>query len=192
MDKTGVVLSTLTIVAIVVGPVAALWVQRVLDQIRDARNRKMWIFKTLMSNRATRLSPVYVQALNLIDVEFTAKNAAEEAVRRTWKELLDLYQNFKTTPNASEKATELNAALLAVIGKSLGYDFDKVHLKKGAYYPEFLGNVDLEQHSLRRSILELLAGKRRIPVGVFQEEFPAIRLPEEERVPVTEAKTLHG
>jgi hypothetical protein len=176
MDKAGIVLGIVTVLAIVVGPVAALWIQRLLDEGRDKKNRKLWIFKTLMSNRATRLSPVYVQALNLIDVEFT--DPKEKAVREAWKELLDLYTNYKTTPNALEQVGELTAVMLAAMGKALGYDFDKVYLKKGVYYPEFLGNVELEQHALRRSFLELLAGKRRIPVGVLQDKFPDINLPD--------------
>ncbi|HKW16599.1 MAG TPA: DUF6680 family protein [Terriglobales bacterium] len=177
MDTAAVVLGVITIAAIIVGPIAALWVQRKLDEGRDTRKRKLWIFKTLMSNRATRLSPQYVQALNLIDVEFTAANPKEKGVRDAWKELNDLYSNYKETPNAADKATELNAVLLAAMGKSLGYDFDKVYLKKGAYYPEFLGNIEFEQHALRRALLELLGGKRRIPVGVFEEKFAPIRVP---------------
>lgn len=169
-------LGIVTVLAIVVGPVAALWVQRILDEERDKKNRKLWIFKTLMSNRATRLAPLYVQALNLIDVEFTEPK--EKAIREAWKELLDLYTNFKTTHNATEQVGELTAALLAEMAKVLGYDFDKVYLKKGVYYPEFLGNVEVEQHALRRAVLELLAGKRRIPVGVLEDKFPEINLPD--------------
>jgi len=177
MDATGIVLGAITILAIIVGPIAALWVQRKLDEGRDERNRKMWVFKTLMSNRAVRTSPAYVQALNLIDVEFTANSDKEKAVRDAWKELMDLYKDFNVTPNAADKSTELNAVLLAAMGKALGYSFDKVYLKKGAYYPEFLGNVELEQHALRRALLDLFAGKRRIPVGVFEEKFPEIKVP---------------
>ena len=168
------VLSAVTIAAIYYGPISALKIQRKLDDEREARSRKLHIFKTLMSNRATRMSPQYVQSLNLIDVEFTASNDKEKAVRDAWKELLDLFVNFKNTPNASEKADDLNAILLAAMGKSLGYDFDKVHLKKGAYYPEFLGNVEVEQHTLRKKVLELLDGKgtRKLPVAVFEQRFP--------------------
>jgi hypothetical protein len=176
MDTAGIVLGIVTVLAIVIGPVAALWVQRILDEGRDKKNRKLWIFKTLMSNRATRLAPLYVQALNLIDVEFTEPK--EKAIREAWKELLDLYTNFKTTPNAVEHVGELTATLLAEMAKVLGYDFDKVYLKKGVYYPEFLGNVEVEQHALRRAVLELLAGKRRIPVGVLEDKFPEINLPD--------------
>lgn len=192
MDRAGIVLGIVTVLAIVVGPVAALWIQRILDEGREKKNRKLWIFKTLMSNRATRLSPLYVQALNLIDVEFT--DPKEKAVREAWKELLDLYTNYKTTPNALEQVGELTAVMLAAMGKTLGYDFDKVYLKKGVYYPEFLGNVELEQHALRRSFLELLAGKRRIPVGVLQDKFPEINLPDLgiEELDAMEPKKLNG
>ena len=177
MDKAAIVLGVITIIAIVVGPIAALWIQRILDESRDVRNRKMWIFKTLMSNRAVRLSAPYVQALNLIDVEFTATNDKEKAVRNAWKELSDLYASWKTTANAVEKSDELNATLLSAMGAALGYDFDRVYLKKGAYYPEFLSNVELERHGLRRALLELLNGQRRVPVGVFEEKFPEIKVP---------------
>lgn len=170
----GLLLSAATIFAIYYGPIQALKIQRNLDEEREARKRKVYVFKTLMSNRATRLSPNYVQALNLIDVEFTGANDKEKAVREAWKELLDLFQNYKTTPNAMDKSDELNAALLAAMGKSLGYDFDKVYLKKGAYYPEFSVNVELEQHSLRKRVLELLdgSGTRKLPIAIFEQRFP--------------------
>jgi hypothetical protein len=195
MDKTGIVLGAITVVAIVVGPIAALWIQRLLDESRDVRKRKMWIFKTLMSNRATRMAPVYVQALNLIDVEFISDNEKEKAVRNAWKELADLYLNWKNTANALEKADELNAVLLSEMGKVLGYDFDKVYLRKGAYYPEYLQNAELEQHALRRALLELLNGQRRVPVGVFEERFPEIKVPKvdiEQFAGVAEPKKLSG
>src|ERR1019366_9617171 len=63
-----------TIIAIVRGPIVALRIQRAIEDERATKNRKLWIFKTLMSNRATRMAPVFVQALNLIDVEFTARS----------------------------------------------------------------------------------------------------------------------
>jgi uncharacterized protein DUF6680 len=180
MDKTillsvvGLLLSAVTIFAIYYGPISALKIQRNLDEDRGARDRKLYIFKTLMSNRATRMSPLYVQALNLIDVEFTANNDKEKAVRDAWKELLDVYSNYKTMPNALEKVDDLTAAMLAMMGKTLGYDFDKVYLKKGAYYPEGSFNVEQEQHALRKRVLELLdgTGTRKLPIAVFEQRFP--------------------
>jgi len=195
MDKTGIVLGVLTAVAIVVGPVAALYIQARRDIKREAKNRKMEVFKTLMSYRATRLAPVFVQALNLIDVEFDGDNGKEKNVRNAWKELLDLLNNYRTTPNAEERSRELTADLLQAMGICLGYDFDRVQVKKGAYYPEGLVNTEQEQHAVRRGILDVLQGKRRIPIGVFEDRFPAINLPEvpaEELPPEDAPKKLLG
>jgi hypothetical protein len=181
MDTTGIVLSVLTIIAIVVGPIVALDVQRRLDKGREERNRKLWVFKTLMSFRATALAPQFVQALNLIEVEFDSKNENEKAVVVAWKVLLDhfgeLGQTKNVPANAAEKTATLTTALLIAMGKCLGYDFDEVQIKKGAYYPMGLGNVEQEQHAVRRGILQVLSGKRRIPVGIFEDKFAEINLP---------------
>jgi hypothetical protein len=183
MDKTdvfaivGILLSLITVLAIYRGPIEALKIQRKLDEEREGKNRKVGIFKTLMSNRVVRPTPAYVQALNLIDVEFTGDSLEEKAVRVAWKELHDLYSNWKTTQNAEDKSNELNAVLLSAMGKCLGYEFDKVYLKKGGYYPEFFGNVEMEQHTLRRQLLELLDGKRKLPIAKFVEDFPDVKLP---------------
>jgi hypothetical protein len=60
-----------TIVAIIRGPIIALRIQRTLDEEREVRNRKIEVFKTLMSARPTLMSPTFVHALNMIDLEFT-------------------------------------------------------------------------------------------------------------------------
>jgi hypothetical protein len=185
MDKTdvfaivGAVLSVVSIFAIYYGPISALKIQRKLDEERETKNRKLQLFKTLVSYRATRLAPAYVQALNLIDVEFTEDNDKEKVVRERWKELRDVYDNYKTTANPEERSADLNASLLAAIGESLGYHFDKVYLRRGGYYPEFLGNVEVEQHSLRRQLLELLdgTGKRKLPIATFEQKFPDVKPP---------------
>ena len=68
-------------------------------------------------------------------------------------------------------------------------------MKKGAYYPEGLVNTEQEQHAVRRGILDVLQGKRRIPVGVFEDRFPPINLPEipeEELPPPNAPKKLLG
>ena len=78
-----IVISVLTVVAIIVAPIVALNVQRKADEAREWKNRKLWIFKTLMSKRSTRLNPAFVQALNMIDIEFTA--APEKGIQDAWK-----------------------------------------------------------------------------------------------------------
>ena len=159
------------------GPISALRIQRELDDQREARNRKLYIFKTLMTYRVTPVNINFVQALNLIDVEFTGSNREEKAVREAWKELLDHFNSYSAVQNPAEKSIELTATLLSAMGKSLNYDFDRVYLKKGAYYPAFALNVEQEQHALRKQVLELLdgTGQRKLPVALFEQRFPDVR-----------------
>jgi len=139
------------------------------------------VFKTLMSFRATALAPSFVQALNLIDVEFNGDNGKEKAVRNAWKVLLDHYTDLAKakepgSDTLTEKSTQLMANLLMAMGQCLGYDFDEVLVRKGSYYPTGLGDVEAEQHAIRRGVLNVLSGRGRIPVGVFEEKFPPITL----------------
>lgn len=180
--------AALTILAIVAGPIIALELQRRLDKGREARNRKVWVFKTLMAFRATALSPHFVQALNLIDVEFEGKGE-EKKVVDAWTVLLDHFGDLATLNKkqppataaehvaAAEKTASLTTALLIAMGRCLGYDFNEVQIKKGAYYPMGLGNVEEEQHAVRRGVLDVLQGRRRIPVGIFEDRFPPITVP---------------
>jgi len=184
-----------TIVAIVLGPILALRIQRKLDEHREVRGRKLGIFKTLMSFRATRLSPAYVQALNLIDIEFT--DPSEKPVRDAWKELQDHYSDWgRKAPEQRkvdekrdpERADELLAELLVKMGATLDYNFDKVYVKKGVYYPEGLTDMEQEQHALRKRLLGLLAGNSKLPIAVFEEKFAPMTVLQEPGSGVDEAR----
>jgi hypothetical protein len=174
-----VVVSALTIFAIFYAPIVALEVQRKADQAREQQGRKLWIFKTLMGNRARRLNANFVQAINMIDIEFTDPD--EKGVRDSWKELLDHYTAWgaktpaqrKVSDDADvERSNDLLAAMLMKMGEVLGYGFDKVYIKKGFYYPEGLGSIEAEQHALRRSVLSLLSGQgMKLPVAIFTQDF---------------------
>lgn len=160
-------------------PLHALKVQRQLDEEREHDGRKLWIYKTLMSNRATRIKPDFVQALNMIDIEFNKPD--EKPIRDAWKELNDHYQVWGAkTPEQKkkdedadiERSTTLLTELLLTMGSSLGYPFDRVVIRKGFYYPEGLVNIEQEQHALRGAVLNLLSGKgAKLPVAVFEQKF---------------------
>jgi hypothetical protein len=85
-------------------PVHALRIQRMLDEAKERSGRKLWIYKTLMSNRATRLKLEFVQALNLIDIEFL--EPGEKGVRDAWKELNDHYTDWGAKTEERKKADE--------------------------------------------------------------------------------------
>ena len=77
----------LTIIAILIGPFLGIYVYGKIEDRKHAYNRKLDVYKTLMATRGTQLSPDYVNALNRIDVEFTADD--EKAVRD-----VDLHRNL--------------------------------------------------------------------------------------------------
>lgn len=125
------------------------------------------------------MSPAYIQALNLIDIEFAGDDPREKEVIKAWRELMDAYSSYKDLQNANERVNEHTATMLESMGKCLGYDFDKVLIKKGAYYPEFHVDIERDQHALRKGILELLdgTGRRKLPIAVFEQSFPDVKLP---------------
>ena len=49
----------ITIAAIIVGPVLALFAQRVLDNIRETKKRKHALFHALLTSRGTPLSNMF-------------------------------------------------------------------------------------------------------------------------------------
>ena len=174
----------LTILAIIVGPLLALWLQRMAENRREKRQGRLWVFKTLMMYRATPLAYPYVQALNLIDVSFNANSDEEKAVRAAWNTLLDHLTVHKGQPDFLENTRTLTATLLAAMGKCLGYDFEEVYLKRHAYQPEGHGKVEEEQHELRGLLLQVLRNDRRIPIALFPGDFRPIILPPDEPPPV--------
>lgn len=159
----------LTILAIVIGPIAAVQVETWLEKRREDRARKLWIFKTLMATRASTLSAEHVQALNVIDLEF--RGDADKAVSTAWKTYLDHLNSFpkddeKRQAVWSEKSVDLLGRLLLTMGQSLGYEFDEVHIKKGIYFPQAHGDMDLEARIIRRGLAQLLLGDRTLKMEV--------------------------
>jgi hypothetical protein len=100
----------------------------------------------------------HVQALNMIDVLFNGKSGKDLAIRRTWLVYLDFLNQRPPSGEEparahNEKGVDLLVNLLAEIATSLRYDFDKVHLKRGGYYPQ--GQATESQ--ARLAILDALA-----------------------------------
>jgi hypothetical protein len=175
MSQTAIAIAS--IVAIVVGPVAALAIQRWADHRREKRKEKLWVFKTLMMYRATRLNFNFVQALNVIDVVFSGESQKEKEVRTAWKVLLDHLTTDQKPVSAQQKAFDLTIALLVQMGKSLGYDFDEVYLKRQVYQPVGHTQVEEEQNEIRALVLRLLKGQGRLPVAFFPDTFDPLPLP---------------
>ena len=163
----------LAILAILVAPIVALQIQKYIEDRKEIRARKMQIFRTLMATRATRLDAKHIEALNMIDIEFF-KN---EKVTEKWKLLLDNFANYPQDPNeknyesklssCAEKSDGLFVDLLSEMAKSLDYKFDEVHLKRNIYIPKGQTDYMMSQEFMRRAFVEVLSGKRAIPIKIL-------------------------
>ena len=56
------------------------------------------------------------------------------------------------------------------MSQTLGYGFDKVQLKKGAYTPQGYADFELENSLLRRGTIDMLYGKRPLPVELAEKK----------------------
>jgi hypothetical protein len=123
----------LTLLAIVLGPILAVQIEKFISARREDKNRKLSIFKTLMATRGSILSWPHVEALNRIDLEFS-HNKKFNKVIISWKEYFDnLCQDKEALEEIrlwSARNQELLTNLLYEIGQSLGYKFDKVLIKR--------------------------------------------------------------
>ena len=155
----------LMILAVLLAPFVAVQVQKWLEFGRERRSRKMDVFRTLMTTRANPVSLPHVQALNMIDIEFSGTGQEAKAVVEAWK----LYHDHLNTPDEDtsrwrNRSGELLVDLLYLMSRSLGYEFDKVQLKRGIYSPQAHGDEIMYQQLARRAVLDILRGNRAIPI----------------------------
>lgn len=160
----------LMIAAVLLAPLAAVQVQKFLERYREDKARKLNVFKTLMATRAATVSPQHVQALNMIDLEF--QGVKYKGVTDAWKTYLDHLSHHpkddeKQQAIWGERRVDLLAKLLIEMGKSLGYTFDEVHVKRGIYAPEAHAQYETEEQLIRNGLVRLLHGRSHLKMDVM-------------------------
>jgi hypothetical protein len=176
-------LEILTLIAIFVGPITAIQVQKFIEYRNEHRSRQLHIFRTLMGTRATRLAPEHVAALNMIDMDFSVKKKKEKPTVLAWRVLLDQFGKYPSEKNyteqkeysdaisrAAEKSEDYFVDLLFEMSKSLGYDFEKVHIKNGCYAPTGHAEIENDQRSVRKGLIGLFSG--HIPLNMNLQSVP--------------------
>lgn len=167
----------LIVAAALLGPILAVQAQKAVEGIRERRNRKAWVFQRLMATRAARISPDHVQALNMIDIVFYGRRIvgvqrrtkSEQTVLDAWREYHD-HLSTKAEGDGLQlwhaKGDELFVNLLHAIALDVGFRFDRVQLKKGAYSPIAHGDLEFEQSAMRKLALRVLAGENALKMNV--------------------------
>jgi hypothetical protein len=166
----------LIIVAVLAGPIFAVQVQKWLEFKRERKSRKMQVFRTSMSTRGIIPSSSLMEAFNMIDIEFYD----EEKVKESWKLLLDCLNSFPQDINAAdfktkldscnEKTKDLTTDLIYEMAQSLGFHYDKVHLKRAVYIPKVQVETLYDSEFLRKSLVEVFLGKKPLPIKIVEEQ----------------------
>lgn len=135
-------LEWLTLLAIIVGPILALLMQRVLDWLRQDKQQRLNLYLTLMGTRGAPVSQQHVQALNSVAVVFNKRRHAK--IRRAWETFLQHVNTQRETAPGTwdERYADLKADLLQAMGADVGYNFTIDDMKRQLYAP--LGHVEAE------------------------------------------------
>ena len=88
-----------------VAPFFAVFAQRAIETWREKRGRRLSVFKSLMATRGAALSLQHVQALNMIELEFT--KPGDEAIRRAWRSYHDHLNSYPENTDESLHAGEV-------------------------------------------------------------------------------------
>ena len=171
-DWLNVAILIATIIAIVAGPIAAVIVTRKHDVAREKLRRRHDIFNRLMMTRRVALSLDHVTALNVIQTEFHD----DEKIISAFKKYIDLLARplpaVGSDPTVfrhfTEERDDAFNELMFCVGQHLGFDLDKRDLAKYSYVPQGWVNVEAEQTAIRQLAIEVLQGKRGVPVTPFR------------------------
>lgn len=170
--------------ATLLGPILAVQAQKWLEGTRERKNRKTRVFEQLMATRAARLSPDHVQALNTIDLVFYGgfvfgahrRTRKEQAILDAWKEYHDNLGEGSDLSEAQQQAhyakrEELFLNLLYAMAQDVGYTFDRVQLKRGAYTPVAHEEIESDQRMLRKTLIRTMSGD--VPLSMRVVQMPA-------------------
>ena len=151
------------VVATITGPILAVRVQKIIEQSKEHRGRKGWVFTTLMATRGQRVSFDHVKALNMIDLAFYGvrffgnlrRTKTEQGVIDTWHEYLE-HLNDKNGQDPSfnvdswaATGNELFYNLLYAIAIDTGYKITREQLKAGGYSPIARETLEMDYSAVR-------------------------------------------
>lgn len=138
MGQVVLLLATALISGLLATCVTLFWQRKT-----EAFNRKMNVFRTLMSNRYMVSSEECVNALNTIDIVFYKDKNVREAYKAFWEEASKIPFSFQATDEKFLK-------LLDVMARSLKLEdihWDEI---KHYYYPTGLAESLTEEATLRK------------------------------------------
>ena len=159
--------------ATLAGPFLAVYVTEKQRKKAEARNRKIHVFRSLMATRSANLAAAHVEALNLVEVEFDPSVRSEKDVVDAWRLYLAHLNDSNYPPEVwGARRVDLLVELLFSMSRSLGYSYGKNEIRSGTYFPKGYGDAENENTEIRKLWLDVLRGRRRVPMRVELEGQP--------------------
>lgn len=144
----------MTTIAILLSPVIAVLVSIWVQDRKDKRGQKKFIFASLMSTRHHNISDEIVRSLNMIDVVFHDK----KKVRKLWREYYEMLHNKGyDNPTGWEQWKTKKYELIQEMAKASGYrKMIKTIDVERVYSPVSLSEEAAKSKALIDSLLEKL------------------------------------
>lgn len=154
------------VIATLLGPVLAVQVQKWVERGRAQSQRRITVFRTLMTTRGALLAPAHVEAINVIPIEFYGKRGRRLKIIEKWKEYIDhLYKDPAEQSWISTRTRLLNE-LLAMIGSYIGYKFNSVEISRELYSPRGHATIESDQEIIRSGLAKVFKGELGFPMDV--------------------------
>lgn len=156
------------VAATFLGPIAAILVSLWRERRSRVRERRMWIFRTLMATRRVAIREEHVSAINQIEVEFYE----DRGVMAAWKNYVGHLNSYPRQENVTDqerlewerRRNGLLAVLLAAIGKRLGFAIGEVEIQEGGYAPEAWQARELAALNALNFLVDLSEGRKVLPI----------------------------
>ena len=144
----------ITIVALIAGPAAAVWIGNSLQARSGLRAQRLSLFMSLLATRHDVFSPERIRALSLIDVQF---NKYPE-VRRKWASYYSaLSDSSSSKPGGAMVRMMKFFDLLTQMARAVGYGKDvSIEDLSRSYLPQLVADTNEIQHNLQREFLRVL------------------------------------
>jgi hypothetical protein len=183
-SKDTSLMACITVAAIFLGPIIAVFATRYVDNKRDDRQRKFQIFKDLMVTRSTQINYEHVKALNAIEIEFFKEEKIISAWKKYFECLCDLSKLKKITNpkteaeineflkiqsenlNFNQKKQALFTKLIHEIAKTLKINIEQLDILAPGYVPQGWFDEESEQRLLRQLLIGSFSNKGGLPIMV--------------------------
>jgi hypothetical protein len=152
----------ITVAALLLGPFLALLSQRVLDWLRENKQRRVNLYMTVMGLRGTWVHPDSLRALNSIDTVFD--KGSDSHVREAWVKVIRHVETRRPDWDTDQdqarawdnKLLDLRVDLYQVMGAAVGINHSVDYIKSQFYYPELHMNAELDWLHIRQQLVKVI------------------------------------